>query len=154
MTVQEKAGEMYQHSLRVRSTIRHPACHLHLSLLSPSPLSLSLSLSPSSLTNQACVENAYVTLFHEFQLTIVPYMLSMIQAVQSKILSCDNHVISKCITSLSLHILDTDATADSHSLRVKEAGETPFHVVVRNRDSSGNAFLLPCSVQGYWSRSL
>lgn len=60
--VQEKAGEMYQHSLR------------------------------------ACVENAYVTLFHEFQLTIVPYMLSMIQAVQN-----------------------TDATADPHSLRVKEA---------------------------------
>ena len=48
--------------------------------------------------HQACVENAYVTLFHEFQQTIAPAIFSMLQAVQGMLLG---HVIP-CDLTISM----------------------------------------------------
>jgi len=33
---------------------------------------------------QACVETAFATLLHEFQQTVAPFLVSMIQAVQGR----------------------------------------------------------------------
>ena len=50
--------------------------------------------------SQHCVESALVALVHAYQLTVCPYLLNMVQKVQNM-----------------------DISADSNSLRIKEAGE-------------------------------
>ena len=55
---------------------------------------------------QHCVESALVAFVHAYQLTVSPYLLSMLQKVQN-----------------------VDMTADLASLRIKEAGESRVHCV-------------------------
>lgn len=60
---------------------------------------------------QHCVESALVALVHAYQLTVCPYLLNLVQKVQNM-----------------------DISADSNSLRIKEAGQlapplyTYFHL--------------------------
>ena len=49
---------------------------------------------------QACVESALCAVVHEFQQTVSPYLVSLVQQVQT-----------------------TDATADFAAIRLKEAGK-------------------------------
>lgn len=85
----EKAGEHYQYSIRVScrclAAYSSDDCHMTvLCLVHPQP----------------CVENALHAFVHEFQQTVAPYLVGLVQQVQA-----------------------TDASADFASLRLKEAGE-------------------------------
>ena len=68
---------------------------------------------------QHCVESALVALVHEFQLTLAPSMLALLQKVQT-----------------------IDSSADTNSLRIKEAGQSIF--ILDEVDLSLSSFSFQC----------